>query len=118
MDIEAALAARRQADIQEARTSPKEKQRAKQQQGQNNYRLVLPEATSWQPKPDASSLRGSDGMILPIGNKTGIQPLAKAIAVRAKDLAEGSFFAIETSLLGSQETQRFRVSKLAHAIAR
>merc|ERR1712060_1014260 len=65
----------------------------------------------------ATALERVDSKLL-VGNGTSVQPLAKAVAARAKELPEGKSLIVETSVSGQAEPTRLRVSKLANSVSR
>merc|ERR1712232_1503927 len=92
--------------------------KGKQIDSVNNYSLLLAPTKSWQSRPDSEKLKSKEGFLLRVGNRTIVQPLAKAIASRSKEIAEGDFFGVETLLKGNEDAKRLRVARLAHAIGR
>ncbi|CAK9026970.1 unnamed protein product [Durusdinium trenchii] len=86
--------------------------------GYHNYRLNFLEKERWLDVSVQKSWPSAAEDKLRVANNTTVMPLAKAVAARQKALPEGGALLLETTLLGTQDQKRLRVSHLAQAVAR
>jgi len=85
-----------------------------QVRGAHNYRLAVPSLSAWQMAPPSS--RPEEEKLL-IGTDTQSGKLAQAVAARARVLPEGGALPIEVALGGDKARKRYRVAKMACALA-
>mmetsp|Transcript_112022 Transcript_112022/g.327600 ORF Transcript_112022/g.327600 Transcript_112022/m.327600 type:complete len:283 (-) Transcript_112022:62-910(-) len=85
----------------------------------HNYFLTLPPASAWTSRPsDGPGVEAGEVTRLMVGDKTQVQPLAKAVSARVGVLPAAQRLQLETSLGSGKENRRWRVAKLVQAVSR